>query len=132
MAKPHVLIAGAGIGGLTAALALLERGMKVSVFERVAQLREIGAGFHCTPNGTRVLKKLGLGTAIDEVGVRLAERDIRLWNTGRAWLLPAHGRDSERRYGSPYMAFHRGDLHGPLSELTAGATSPVRLRVRAC
>jgi salicylate hydroxylase len=115
MEKPHVLIAGAGIGGLTAALALLERGIRVSVFERVAQLREIGAGFHCTPNGTRVLKSLGLGPAIDEVAVRLAERDIRLWSTGRAWLLPGHGRDSERRYGSPYMAFHRGDLHSILA-----------------
>src|ERR687892_1494653 len=116
MAKSHVLIAGAGIGGLTAALALLERGIKVSVFERVAQLREIGAGFHCTPNGTRVLKALGLGPAIDGVGVRLAERDIRLWNTGRAWLLPGHGSDSERRYGAPYMAFHRGDLHSILAQ----------------
>jgi salicylate hydroxylase len=111
MAKPHVLIAGAGIGGLTAALALLERGMRVSVFERVSQLKEIGAGFHCTPNGTRILNALGLKDAIDKVGVRLADRDIRLWNTGQSWKLPGHGAESEKRYGAPYMAFHRGDLH---------------------
>ena len=116
MTPLHVLIAGAGIGGLTAALALLERGMKVTVFERVGELREIGAGFHCTPNGTRVLHALGLKDEIARVGVRLAERDIRLWNTGRAWRLAGHGADSERRYGSPYMTFHRGDLHAILAE----------------
>jgi salicylate hydroxylase len=115
MARAHVLIAGAGIGGLSAALALLERGMKVSVFERVAELKEIGAGFHCTPNGTRVLQALGLQSQIDSVGVRLGERDIRLWNTGRSWNLAAHGAESEKRYGAPYMTFHRGDLHGILA-----------------
>ena len=115
MAKAHVLIAGAGIGGLTAALALLERGVKVSVFERVAELKEIGAGFHCTPNGTRVLHALGLQSEIDRVGVRLGERDIRLWNTGRSWKLAGHGADSEKRYGAPYMTFHRGDLHSILA-----------------
>src|SRR4051812_38935719 len=115
MAKPHVLIAGAGIGGLTAALALLESGMRVSVFERVPHLREIGAGFHCTPNGTRILNALGLREAIDKVGVRLAERDIRLWNTGQSWKLRGHGAESEKRYGAPYMALHRGDLHSILA-----------------
>src|SRR5689334_3418590 len=115
MAGAHVLIAGAGIGGLSAALALLERGMKVSVFERVAELKEIGAGFHCTPNGTRVLQALGLRSQIDSVGVRLGERDIRLWNTGRSWKLASHGAESEKRYGAPYMTFHRGDLHGILA-----------------
>ena len=114
--KPHVLIAGAGIGGLTAALSLLERGFRVSVFERVSELKEIGAGFHCTPNGSRVLYGLGLGPAIDKVAVRLADRDIKLWNTGRTWQLAGHGSDSEKRYGAPYLCFHRGDLHSILVE----------------
>jgi len=65
----HVLIIGAGIGGLTAALALLERGFEVQVFERVGELKEIGAGFHCTPNGMRVLYALGLKDAVDRVAV---------------------------------------------------------------
>jgi salicylate hydroxylase len=115
-AKPHVLIAGAGIGGLTAAVALLDRGFRVSIFERVPQLREIGAGFHCTPNGTRVLHALGLKEAIGKVAVRLEDRDIRLWNTGRAWKLAGHGAESEARYGAPYLLFHRGDLHAILAE----------------
>lgn len=116
MAKPHVLIIGAGIGGLTAALALLERGIKVSVFERVGELKEIGAGFHCTPNGMRVLYALGLRDTVDRVAVRLEDRDVRLWNTGQSWKLPGHGAESEARYGAPYVCLHRGDLHAILSE----------------
>jgi salicylate hydroxylase len=116
MARRHVLIAGAGIGGLTAAVSLLRKGFKVSVFERVPELREIGAGFHCTPNGTKVLYELGLRNAVEQVAVRLADRDIRLWNTGRVWKLPGHGSESEERYGAPYLTFHRGDLHVILGE----------------
>jgi salicylate hydroxylase len=113
-AKSHVLIAGAGIGGLCAALALLRRGFPVSVFERVPELKEIGAGFHCSPNGTKVLLELGLKEAIDRVAVRMADRDVRLWNTGQAWTFPGHGAQSEARYGAPYLLFHRGDLHAIL------------------
>jgi salicylate hydroxylase len=112
----HILIAGGGIGGLAAALSLLERGFRVSVFERVPELREIGAGFHCTPNGTRVLYGLGLKEDIQRVAVRLEERDIKLWNTARAWPLAGHGAQSEARYGAPYLLFHRGDLHAILVE----------------
>src|SRR4051794_14256242 len=112
--KPHVLIAGAGMGGLTLALALLQRGFKVSVFERVPELGEIGAGFMCSPNGTRVLYSLGLKEAIEKVEVRLVDRDIRLWNTGQLWKLSGHGADSAKRYGAPFLVLHRGDLHALL------------------
>jgi salicylate hydroxylase len=112
--KPHVLIAGAGMGGLALALALLRRGFRVSVFEQVPQLGEIGAGFMCSPNGTRVLYSLGLQDAIEKIEVRLADRDIRLWNTGQLWRLPGHGADSSKRYGAPFLVLHRGDLHAVL------------------
>lgn len=115
MAKPHVLIAGAGIGGLAAALSLVSRGFRVSVFERVAKLSEIGAGFHCSPNGMRVLYALGLREEVLKVAVRFTERDIRLWNSGHAWKMAGHGAESERRYGVPYVALHRGDLHAILA-----------------
>jgi 2-polyprenyl-6-methoxyphenol hydroxylase-like FAD-dependent oxidoreductase len=113
--KAHVLIAGGGIGGLTVALALIERGFRVSVFERSPELKEIGAGFAATPNGTRILYALGLRETIGEVAVRVARRELRLWNTGRLWTLAGHGADSEKRYGAPYLAFHRGDLHAILA-----------------
>lgn len=49
----HVLVAGGGIGGLTAALALLRRGFDVDVFEQAPELREVGAGVQVSPNGSR-------------------------------------------------------------------------------
>src|SRR4051812_9301239 len=113
---PHILIAGGGIGGLAAALSLLERGFRVSVFERVPELKEIGAGFHCTPNGTRGLYGLGLREEVERVAVRLEERDIKLWNSAQTWPLAGHGAQSEARYGAPYLLFHRGDLHAILVE----------------
>jgi salicylate hydroxylase len=114
MGKATVTIVGAGIGGLTTALALLQRGYKVSVFEKVPRLAEIGAGFHCTPNGVRVLHALGLKAAMESVAVPLEDRDIRLWSTGQAWRIPGHGAESAARYGAPYLLFHRGDLHAIL------------------
>src|SRR5258708_39758539 len=53
MAKPHILIAGAGIGGLTAALALLQRGYDVDVYEQAAELKGVGAGLQLRANATR-------------------------------------------------------------------------------
>ena len=59
-AQPHILIAGGGIAGLTAALALLRRGIDVDVYEQASELREIGAGLQIGPNGSLVLIELGL------------------------------------------------------------------------
>ena len=56
----HVIIAGAGIGGLTAALALLKSGIDCDLYEQASELREVGAGLQLAPNGTRVLFALGL------------------------------------------------------------------------
>jgi len=58
--KPRILIVGAGIGGLTAAIALRRVGMGVEVFERAAELKEIGAGIVLSANAMRVLQHLGL------------------------------------------------------------------------
>ena len=60
MATPHVLIAGGGIGGLTAALALLKRGFDVDVYEQAPALREVGAGLQLSANGNRALYALGV------------------------------------------------------------------------
>ena len=122
----HVVIAGAGIGGLTAALALLQRGFDVTVFEQATGLRELGAGLQLGPNGTRVLIALGLGPAMERIVCRAAGKEIRLWSTGQAWPLFDLGETAIERYGAPYWMVHRGDFHAALSD---AARSAVRLGV---
>lgn len=109
-----IAIVGAGIGGLTAALALVRAGIEVEVYEQAPELKELGAGVQISSNGTRVLYALGLGPAIEKLGVIVAGKEIRLWSTGQTWKLFDLGAVSVERYGFPYMMFHRGDLHGAL------------------
>jgi salicylate hydroxylase len=115
-ASPHILIAGGGIGGLTTALALLRRGIDVSVYEQASELREVGAGVQIGPNGSRLLIDLGLREALDEVACEAARKEVRLWNTGQTWKLFDLGRDCIERFGAPYWTVHRGDFHGVLRD----------------
>src|SRR5436190_24322137 len=86
MTSPNnVIIIGAGIGGLAAALALLKRGIDVEVHEQSPQLREVGAGIQISSNGTRVLYALGLEDALKQVQVLPSKRVIRHWATGETW-----------------------------------------------
>ena len=114
--KPKVLIAGAGIGGLTAALALLKSGFNVEIYEQAPELAEIGAGFQMSANVMRVLYALGLGEAIEAIAWQPSGKEIRIWNTGQTWKLFDLGAESVARYGYPYLMFHRGDLHRILVE----------------
>ncbi len=111
-----VAIIGGGIGGLTAALALLRRGIDVEIYEQAAELRELGAGVQISANGTRVLHTLGLKAALESVQVLPAGKAIRLWNTGQSWKLFDLGMQSVERYGFPYITIHRGDLHGAIAQ----------------
>src|SRR3954447_5430466 len=113
--KPRILIAGAGIGGLTAALALLQREFEVEVFEQAEELRELGAGVQISANGTRVLHALGLGPESAAIAWEPQGKEIRLWSTGQTWKLFDLAAESVKRYGFPYLMFHRGDLHRVLA-----------------
>ena len=108
--RPHVLIAGGGIGGLTAALALLRRGFDVDVFEQAKELREVGAGVQVSPNGSRVLHALGVGEALAASSCEASGKEIRLWSTGQTWKLFDLGAESVARYGFPYFTVYRPDL----------------------
>src|SRR6476659_6474536 len=112
--QDRVAIVGGGIGGLTAALALLRAGIDVEVYEQAPELKELGAGVQISSNGTRVLYALGLGPEIERLGVVVAGKEIRLFSTGQTWKLFDLGLVSVERYGFPYMMFHRGDLHAAL------------------
>jgi salicylate hydroxylase len=112
----RILIAGAGIGGLTAALALLRDGHEVQLFEQATELREVGAGVQLSANGTRILIALGLGPAMQRIVCEPAGKEIRLWNTGQTWKLFDLGETSVARYGAPYWMVHRGDFHAVLRD----------------
>jgi salicylate hydroxylase len=112
----HVLIAGAGIGGLTAALALLKRGIDVDVYEQAAELKEVGAGVQLSANGTRVLHLLGVAEALRALSCEAAGKEVRLWSTGETWKLFDLGAESIARYGFPYFTVYRPDLLTVLSE----------------
>jgi 2-polyprenyl-6-methoxyphenol hydroxylase-like FAD-dependent oxidoreductase len=109
--KPRILIAGAGIGGIVAALALLQRGFEVELYEQATDLREIGAGVQISPNGSRVLRALGLQSAMEAIASVPRAKDMRLFNTGQAWRVQDLGATAQQRFGSPYWLVHRGDFH---------------------
>ena len=92
--KPHVLIAGAGVGGLTAALALLKRGFDVDIYEQAPEIMEVGAGFQISANGTRVLYELGLGPEIEAIRWEPEGKEIYVWNTGETKKLFDLGAES--------------------------------------
>lgn len=116
MSSDPVIIVGAGIGGLTAALALLQRGIDVEVYEQAPALGEIGAGVQISANGTRVLHALGLEAALRACVVEAQSKVVRHWKTGGTWKLFDLGELSVKRYGAPYYFIHRGDLHRVLAD----------------
>ena len=129
--KPmHILIAGAGIGGLTAALALAEKGVRISIFERSTELGEVGAGLQIAANGTRVLEKLGLGGALDEIGFKPEAATLRLGDTGRVIFSNPLGQAAFERYGAWYYHVHRADLHRILAD-AVGQSPLIDLRLGA-
>jgi salicylate hydroxylase len=114
MAAGKVIVIGGGIGGLSVALALLKRGIDVEVYEQSSLLKEAGAGIQIGSNGTRVLYALGLERALGEVSVMPSARELRHWRTGETWNWFELGETSARRFGTPHLMLHRGDLHTAL------------------
>jgi len=110
MNKTKVLIAGGGIGGLSAGIALLQRGFDVEIFEQASELREFGAGIQISPNGNRALASLGGFEELHGMSNPSESKEIRLWNTGKTWPLFDLGDAAVRKYGHPYMTVYRPDL----------------------
>ena len=116
MAKGKILIAGGGIGGLTAALCLARAGFEAHVFEQAADFGEIGAGIQLSPNCSRVLHHLGLAPALEQCACLPEGTEFRAWKTGRLIGSSSLGPGVRKRYGAPYYHVHRGDLLGVLIE----------------
>ncbi|MCC7348280.1 MAG: FAD-dependent monooxygenase [Variibacter sp.] len=113
---PNILIAGAGIGGLAAALALSRAGFRVTVMEAAPELREIGAGIQLSPNATRILLDLGLGPALARVAVRPEALRVMNAGSGEPLAVSPLGEAALARYGAPFLTIHRGDLQRLLAE----------------
>ena len=111
-----VAIIGGGIGGLSAALALLREGFDVQVYEQAARFGEIGAGIQISPNAARLLYRYGLAAAMDRYGVRPRAVHQKRWDDARTLQRALLGPDVEARFGAPYFHFHRGDLAALLAE----------------
>ena len=106
-----VFIAGAGIGGLCAALALSKRGFEVEVFEQAATLSEVGAGLQLSPNAVHVLNELGLAQALSAFSFRPEKALMRHYQSGAEYLSITLGEQCISRYGAAYLHIHRADLH---------------------
>ena len=130
--KHRILIAGAGIGGLTAAASLIKAGHEVTVFEQAPELAEIGAGIQMSANAMHVLHHLGLGPAIAQIGVRPHAYVFKLFDTGEMIQRFALSEEHERLHGAPYCQMHRADLHDLLAEKVHELDSEaIRLNHRA-
>jgi salicylate hydroxylase len=109
--RHNIVIAGAGIGGLTAAASLLQAGHDVTIFEQAPELSEVGAGLQLSANATHVLHHLGLGGTLAEVGVRPGAYVFRLHDSGEEIQRFALSDQHEKLHGAPYYQVHRADIH---------------------
>jgi salicylate hydroxylase len=127
-AERHVIVAGAGIAGLTAAVALARTGLRVTVLEQSNRLEETGAGIQLGPNATRVLIALGLADRLRPHVMAPQAIRVMAGGSAREIVRIPLGQAVERRYGAPYWIIHRGDLQAALAE-AATAEQDVTLRL---
>ncbi len=105
------IVAGAGLAGLTAGLALARQGVEVQILEQAAELGEVGAGIQLSPNAMKVVAALGLDRQVNAAGFEPEQAVIRHHRSGRAHLSLPLRQTCRGRYGAPYVHIHRADLH---------------------
>jgi len=117
----RVVIIGAGIGGLAAAVALRQRGFEVALYERSAKLEEVGAGLQIGPNGVKVLRALGLEDELMRNAFEPFSIMSVTWDDGRLRFRQPLKDVSRQKYGAPYLTAHRADLHNLLRRAVGDA-----------
>ena len=128
--QAEVLVAGGGIGGLAAALALSRQGASVQLIEQASAFAEVGAGIQIGPNVTRILRGWGLEPALQQVASfppALLARDAR---SGRELGRLPLGERAVHEYGAPYACIHRADLHRLLLQAVQAQGVPLHLQQR--
>jgi salicylate hydroxylase len=121
----RAVIAGAGIGGLSAALALARAGHGVTLAERSGVIGEFGAGIQLSPNAMKGLKALGVAETVEAVASEPEALELRIGKTGATVFSIPAGAAARERYGAPYLHAHRADLIEVL--LAAAKAAGVRL-----
>jgi salicylate hydroxylase len=109
-----VAIVGAGLGGLTAGIALRQRGFDVTIYEQAGRLGEIGAGIQLSPNAMRVLMGLGLDKDFEAIAFEPDRHVVRNWKSGSIVSATQMKGVFRPQYGAGYFGAHRADLHAVL------------------
>ena len=110
-----IAIVGAGIGGLTAALALTRAGFCVRVFEQAPALGEVGAGLSLSPTAVHGLNELGLNATLQAKAYKPEDQCVRHYQTAQPLSWINRGRSLVEKYGERYYLIHRADLHDALA-----------------
>jgi salicylate hydroxylase len=109
-------IAGGGVGGMAAGIALRRAGYDVEIYEQAANYQRVGADVNLTPNAVRVLDSLGAVPTLKKSAARPTHRISRMWDTGEETSRLEMADEAERKYGAPQLTIHRADLLNALRE----------------
>jgi salicylate hydroxylase len=120
----EVVIVGGGLGGMTAALSLRQRGLSVTVLEQAPQFGEIGAGIQTAPNASRILLGLGLRKQMEAIHTEPQDQVRRRWKDGSVIGLTQLGDHVKQRYNAPYWHYHRADLHSVIMDACLDPAGP--------
>jgi salicylate hydroxylase len=111
LSKQKIIIAGAGLGGLSAAACLIQDGHDVQIYEQAPQLGEIGAGIQLSANAMHVLNHIGVGEAVSAISVRPGAYVFRLFDTAEVIQTFSLADEHQALHKAPYNQAHRADFH---------------------
>lgn len=106
----HAIIAGGGVGGLSAAIALARIGWHVSLFENAPSIEDIGAGLQISPNASRILRQWNVLSALSEHALKPDHLLMHSAASGAVLAKLPFGQKAEHMWGAPYLVCHRADL----------------------
>lgn len=116
MQSPHVLVIGAGLGGLTLTLALQKAGIPVTTYEQAPELSEVGAGIMMTPNASRSLRYVGAAGDVAAKALKPGATRVKNWKTGETLSQVTYDDAFNARYDLPFLTIHRADLQQALAD----------------